>query len=195
MTSTDGSTTPTTPHSYGSVNDLTPPRPLPSLPKPDKRRSSASRRRSSSSLTPLPSSFSYLSATTTGRTSTARLIRSRNRLLAEYASSDDEDEEDSDDIELGVHPGKPPTTTDTTTTTTDVRKKSERENHKWDDEMLQTVMANVGHCASGVVYLQLWVLNEQRNRLVQPSAGAWLDPIFHDCPYRNHGNKKRSSEV
>jgi hypothetical protein len=206
MTSTGSTATnsATTPPSYGSVDDSsTPPRSPPPPPpppqnKPNKRRSSASRRRSSSSsLTPFPSSFRYL-ATTTGLTTATRLIRSRNRLLAEHESSEDEDEDDesSDDIELGDHPEKPTTTaapttstttttTTTTATTTNIWRKSEKDDHKWDDEMLQNVMANVGQCASGVVYLQLWVLNEQRNRLIQPSAGAWLDPIFHNCPHRH----------
>ena len=52
----------------------------------------------------------------------------------------------------------------------------------FDDDLLRHVMSSVGLAAAGVVYIQLWVLNEHRNLLVQPSAGAWLDPVFHSCP-------------
>ena len=51
-----------------------------------------------------------------------------------------------------------------------------------DDGLLQRVIEDAGQYAAEVVYVQLWVMNEDSTRLVRPEAGWWMDDVFHNCP-------------
>ena len=70
-----------------------------------------------------------------------------------------------------------------------------RKEESFDDDLLRSVLQNCGQWATGVVYVQLWVMNEQRNRLVRPDAGWWLDPMYHDCSCCSNRKLSRANNM
>lgn len=51
----------------------------------------------------------------------------------------------------------------------------------FDNDFFQRVVADAGRWAYGVVFVEVWVMNEERTQLERPQGGFWVDPV--SCDY------------
>jgi hypothetical protein len=58
-------------------------------------------------------------------------------------------------------------------------KKEKQSSDSFDNSLLHQAVADGGRWAYGVMFVEVWVLNDDKTQLFRPEGGWWIDPVFH----------------
>jgi hypothetical protein len=67
----------------------------------------------------------------------------------------------------------------------------------YDEDLLHRAVADAGRWAYGTIFVEVWLLTEDRFSLVRPNRGWWIDPInhmeYHAPPKHGKGNENKKN--
>ena len=83
-----------------------------------------------------------------------------------------------DHIALRIVPDEATETDEVALPVADAAKHHHCATTKFDDNFLHRVVRDAGRWAYGTIFVEVWVLTENRTRLIRPRDGWWVDPMF-----------------
>jgi len=64
----------------------------------------------------------------------------------------------------------------------------------YDDDLLHRAVADAGRWAYGTIFVEVWLLTDDRCALVRPNGGWWIDPVHHHEYHGIHNEKDKTKK-
>jgi len=65
----------------------------------------------------------------------------------------------------------------------------------YDDDLLHRAVQDAGRWAYGTIFVEVWLLTEDRVALVRPEGGWWIDPVHHQDYHNGNSTTKSPPNV